>query len=172
MKMKDIELKLQELDELLKEPPKECSNGSPVGIMFRRRYKKVKAAIRELLSYKYDNNVTTPEEYIKQYMEWDKGLQEGFVTLDVALRAVQMAREQDSGDVWHDTSIKPIFTDDPSSNQILVFGETPAGKSLSVCSMIDSDTVYSPVTKKEYKWGACPFTKWTYADNIKNHIKG
>lgn len=36
----------------------------------------------------------TPEEYIKAHTEFDKALQEGFVTVDVALTAVQMAREE------------------------------------------------------------------------------
>lgn len=36
----------------------------------------------------------TPEEYIKSHTEFDKGLQQGFVTVEVALQAIQLARQE------------------------------------------------------------------------------
>lgn len=36
----------------------------------------------------------TPEEFIKTHTEFDKGLQQGFVTVEVALAAVEMARQE------------------------------------------------------------------------------
>lgn len=36
----------------------------------------------------------TPEEFIRQNEEFDKGLQQGFVTVEVALQAIQLARQE------------------------------------------------------------------------------
>ena len=36
----------------------------------------------------------TPEKFIRQNEEFDKGLQQGFVTVEVALAAVEMARKE------------------------------------------------------------------------------
>lgn len=37
----------------------------------------------------------TPEEFIHKNIEWSDALQQGFVTVEVALQAVQLARQED-----------------------------------------------------------------------------
>ena len=70
--------------------------------------------------------------------------------------------------VWHDAKKeKPVYYDDDShTNQIVVIGNTPVGVGMSVVSLISEDTIYSIVTRKEYKWGCCPFSKWAYMEDL------
>ena len=77
------------------------------------------------------------------------------------------------GSVWHDVSKKPFYDNDSLwGNQIAVYGESSMGKSVAVCCMIDADTIYSPISKQEYAWGTCPFTKWAYVKDLIKAQKG
>lgn len=69
--------------------------------------------------------------------------------------------------VWHDIKEEPVYReDDPYHNQILVYGQSSAGKGFSVCCMIDSGIIYSCVTEKEYDWSKCKFDQWAYIEDL------
>jgi hypothetical protein len=69
--------------------------------------------------------------------------------------------------VWHDVTEVPVYHDDCfRSNQIAVTGGTSDADTMAVCSMISENEIYSPVSRKEYKWGECPFTKWAYVEDL------
>lgn len=70
--------------------------------------------------------------------------------------------------VWHEVEKEmPTYHDDDiHTNQIAVIGDTSGGVSMAVCSMISKDEIYSPVSRKEYKWGECPFTQWAYVEDL------
>ena len=76
-------------------------------------------------------------------------------------------KDKPVSEVWHKTSEVPNFvSDDTYSNSILVCGKNSLGIGASVCCMIDKDTIYAPITGKEYKWGECPFTMWAYVRDL------
>lgn len=65
--------------------------------------------------------------------------------------------------MWHDRREIPKCKED---DQIIVYRQTSAGVDCSICGMIAEGVIYSPLTKKEYKWGECPFTKWAYIKDL------
>lgn len=65
-------------------------------------------------------------------------------------------------EVWHDASKeKPVYDSD-----IAVTRHLSGGLHMSVCAMVSDDIIYSPVARKEYKWGSCPFTHWAYIEDL------
>lgn len=69
--------------------------------------------------------------------------------------------------VWHDVTETPRFIDgDTTRNSVAIIGPTPVGVGMSIGTMIDENTIYSPLTRKEYAWGECPFTKWAYITDL------
>mgnify|MGYP007012505945 CR=1 FL=1 len=69
--------------------------------------------------------------------------------------------------VWHDIKEEPVYReDDHYHNQILVYGQSSAGKGFSVCCMIDNGIIYSCVTEKEYDWSKCKFEQWAYIEDF------
>lgn len=69
--------------------------------------------------------------------------------------------------IWHDVSERPVYSKDSKNcNQIVVYGGDEWEYSLSVCSMIGENTIFAPISGREYRWGKCPFTKWAYAEDL------
>ena len=69
--------------------------------------------------------------------------------------------------IWHDASDRPEYAaDSRSNNQILVFGPTENGGKCSVCTLMESGAVYTPLNHELYQWGQCHFTKWAYVDEL------
>ena len=86
---------------------------------------------------------------------------------DDILRYINSLQEEPVSKVWHNTNEIPNYNeDDMYSNQILVFGKSSVGQGCSVCSMIDKETIYAPISHKEYNWGECPFTMWAYISDV------
>ena len=85
--------------------------------------------------------------------------------ISMAIKALQ---EEHVKNVWHDVKEKPIYRKGIFENQIAVYGITTMGEAMSVCSLIDENTIHVPINDKEYKWGKCPFTKWAYVTDLLN----
>lgn len=113
----------------------------------------------------------TDKEKIKAEIERlkESGCASPIVICDTLLAFIDSMQEEPASEVWHDASEKPIYKSySKNGNQIAVYGKTSIGYGMSICSLIDNNTIYSPVAKKEYVWGDCPFTKWAYTSDLLN----
>ena len=73
-----------------------------------------------------------------------------------------------SNKVWHLVSEKPEYKMESGTvyNQIAVIGAVDGKIAMSVCEMVDENTLYAPISEKEYQWGECPFKQWAYVKDL------
>lgn len=121
--------------------------------------------VQKILSEITTRKLCTMDEHMTFYNDKAK---EDYRFLSEIEEIIKVLQEESVKSVWHDVKEKPIYKN--REIQLAVYGITTIGDAMSVCSLIDKNTIYVPLNDKEYKWGTCPFTKWAYVTDLLNPL--